>query len=126
MVQRVAATTFELSDIVTGSSFGTELGTGLAAKQWTSATTSTNMLKGDRIRIVPYFDDATSVTMAASHTLTLSVGYDVTNEADSWVQFAEGITFQTSDPSTQTLRLTATASDVATADIDYKTFTATT
>ena len=40
MVQRVAATTFELSDIVTGSSFGTELGTGLAAKQWTSATTS--------------------------------------------------------------------------------------
>ena len=72
----------------------TELGTSSALANFTDTPTSTDLDKGDRIRITVFGDDAG--TMAAGFTFSANIGSNVANEGadgDSWVQFTEDLTF---------------------------------
>ncbi len=89
----------------------TELGTSIAAANFTATPTSTSFAKGDRIRIRVFGDDAG--TMAASFTFAFdynaaSAGVD----GDSYVTFTETFSFMTSDPSTQHMYLANRTSDI--------------
>ncbi len=86
----------------------TELGTSTAAANFTGTPTSTDLVKGDRLRFRIFFDDAG--TMASGFTLTTSLGSVVAADpGDSWVTFTETFGFLTTDPSGTTLYLTNTA-----------------
>jgi len=75
---------------VTDSLFGTELGTGSTLQTWTATPTSTGFNKGDRIRVVVYYDDATATTMGSGYTVNLN---NVPGSPGSYVQFNETLTF---------------------------------
>jgi len=92
IVTRLDKTGAVVSTIV-DSSFGTELGTSNALKTWTATPTSTNMLKGERLRIVVYIDDATAVTMAVGYTAYVAYAGTVAGEGASRVQFNETFSF---------------------------------
>lgn len=115
-VQKVSATDFALSDIGSVQD-DAEVGTSAGVMTATISPTSTAMAKGDRFRITigAYQDSG-----------TFRCDVNAADAATTWVSFNETITFQTTDPTTQTLRLTETASDVSTADVDYKAWTGTT
>lgn len=86
-----------IQETIVDSSFGTELTTTMSAKNWTASPTSTNMLEGDRIIFFILFDDATSLTMASGHTLTVdlaSIG-GAGSDGDTWIQFNETVAFET-------------------------------
>lgn len=74
----------------------TELGTTDTEMNWYGAVTSTACAIGDMIAVGWFFDDATAVTMASGHDLT--VKYDAADAAigDSWVGFGETLTFSSS------------------------------
>lgn len=83
----------------------TELATTNAANNFTGTPTSTNMTKGDRIRIRVFGDDAG--TMASGHTFT--IGYNGATAAangDTYVTFAEDFSFIGTNPTGTTLHLT--------------------
>jgi hypothetical protein len=122
VVQKVAAQTLAVSDIVAGSIFGTELTTAYLAKNWTTTPASTGLAKGDRIAVSVYADDATSTTMGSGFVVDMYYDYDVANTADTWVQFNENLTFMTFSGA-QYIYPTNVASDLATADVDYKAWT---
>jgi hypothetical protein len=72
----------------------TELGTSLAAANFTVAPTSTACKRGDRLRIRVYADDAAS-SMGSAGTVTFSAGSPAGgSQGDSWVQFTENLTFE--------------------------------
>lgn len=101
----------------------TEMGTTVAAANFTVTPTSTGFLKGDRIALVPYIDDATS-NMGAGGSGNLH--YDGTTggaDGDSFVTLTETFGFLTSDPATTTIYPTDTASDVATSSVDREAWT---
>lgn len=78
----------------------TELGTSIAVANFTVTPTSTNMLKGDRIRVRVYADDAG--TMAASFTVSFDFnGPSGGADGDSFVSFTETFDFLTNDPGDQ-------------------------
>jgi hypothetical protein len=87
---------------IVGSGFfsaikGTELGTTSAVQNFTGTPTSTTINKGDRLMLVVFFDDATSVTMAAGYTLTVRYGGATAGaDYDSWIELTENVTFDTS------------------------------
>lgn len=93
------------------------------SESFSGTPTSTALAKGDRLL----------VRIGCRNVGTMAGGYQVNFQYDggsasdyySWVRVNENLTFQTSDPSTQTLRLTETASSVSTADVDYKIWTST-
>ena len=99
--------------LIINSTLGTELGTSLARHSWSGSPTSTDCKIGDRILVLPMFDDATAVTMASGHTLTLQVNGANASTADSRVVFTEDLTFITSDPTGTVYYLRDTASDVS-------------
>lgn len=108
-IERVNSQGAIVSTIYDGT-FGTELTTSSAAKQWTPTPTSTNMLKGDRFRVTVYYDDASGVTMAATYNCTFSCnGSSAGNDGDSYITFNETFGFLTTDPTGSTLYLTDTA-----------------
>jgi hypothetical protein len=102
---------------VADKTFGTELGTSNAAKNWTASAaevTDTTFDIGDRIRVRVYFDDATSLTMGSGHTCVLRyAGTSAAFDGDSYVTFTETLTFQETDPTGSQLFLTDTASAIA-------------
>lgn len=78
-------------------------------QNFTVTPTSTNMLKGDRIRVRIYGDDSTS-NMASGHTFTLSYDGSTGGAAgDSYVSFTETFGFLTTTPAGSTLYLTDVA-----------------
>lgn len=100
----------------------TELGTTEAAANFTATPTSTNMLKGDRLRIRVYGDDAG--TMATGYTFTLVFdGGTAGASGDSYVTFTETFGFQTTTPTGSTLYLTDVAGPVVGADIEKEMWT---
>jgi hypothetical protein len=110
VVERVDSTGAVVSTVI-NSEFGTELGTAASANNWaTGSVTSTNFLKGDRIRIRIAGNDVG--TMATGFTFTVRVNDTTLNSADSWVSFVETLTFITTDPAGTTIYPTNTAGEV--------------
>lgn len=102
----------------------TELGTSYAVRQFTISPTSTAFAKGDRYYFIPYFDDASGVTMASGHSLSFTCGSSTADtEGDSWIQFTETFSVVETAPGGSTLYFTNTASDVSTASVDLKIWT---
>lgn len=108
VVERLDSTCAVVSTVI-NSEFGTELGTSTTVNNWTGVPTSTDFAKGDRIRIRICVNDVG--TMAAS-----APGWSITTggptggaSGDSWIQFTEDLTFESTDPTGSTLYLTSTA-----------------
>jgi hypothetical protein len=91
LVYRIRGDTLARS-LVAQSARTTELGTSASVGNFTATPTSTGFLKGDRILIVPYIDDAG--TMGGSYTVTLDYGLGSAGaDGDSYVEFTETLTF---------------------------------
>lgn len=91
----------------------TELGfSGAATVQNFAETPAAGVAlnKGDRLRLVPFIDDAG--TMATGFAATFNWNDTVANLGQSFVTFNETFGFITSDPAGTTLGLSNTASDV--------------
>ena len=98
--------------LIVASARGVEMATSNAVNNWTAAPTSTACKKGDRIQIYFSVVDAGG-TMASGFTATQRFnGPTGGADGDTWVQFTEDLTFQTTDPAGSTLYLTSTASAV--------------
>jgi len=112
VIERIDSTGAVASTIANHES-GVELAlTTRAVNNWATGTvTSTNMLKGDRIRIRVAGNDVG--TMATGFTFDLGyAGTSAAADGDSYVTFTETFGFLTTDPATTTLYPTTTASDV--------------
>lgn len=97
IVERLDSTAAIVSTIVK-TAFTTELGTSMAANNFTATPTSTNMLRGDRFRVRVFADDASGVNMAAG-TITFDMNVGTASvDGDSWLQFNETFGFSVSDP----------------------------
>lgn len=93
-----------------------------AANNFTVTPTSTNFLKGDRIRIVIFADDAG--TMATGFLWSAVYGGPTAAASgDSYVTFTETFAFLTTAPAGSVLYLTDTASDVSNGNVTRKAFT---
>lgn len=92
----------------------TELGTGETAQNWSETPASgVAFKKGDRIRVVPFADDAG--TMVTGFTVSLwYAGPTGGASGDSFLTFTETFGFQSTDPSTTTLYPTTASSPVGT------------
>jgi hypothetical protein len=124
VIERISSTGAVLSTIA-NSEKGTELPktSAIAAQNWTAVATSTNMLKGDRIRVRVAANDAGG-TMASGNTFTFDYnGPTGGADGDSFVTFNETFGFLTTDPTTTTIYPTDTASAVATAAVDWEAWT---
>jgi hypothetical protein len=99
--------------LIVNSSAVTELGTSTTRLSWSASPTSTDLFIGDRIWLVPMFDDAAALTMASGNTLEWRDNGANASTADSAITFTENLTFITSDPAGSTHYLRDTASDVS-------------
>jgi hypothetical protein len=116
-IDKIAAIDLALTTIYAGVD-DAELGAE-ASMTWTGTATSTNLAKGDRLRAVVYFDDLG--TMATGYTLTFY--YNAASSTRlSFMTFSQVFSFQTFTGA-QYIYPIDTASDVATADVDYKAWT---
>jgi hypothetical protein len=98
--------------LIVNSASATELGTTTTRLSWTATPTSTNLFIGDRILLIPMFDDAGG-TMASGTLLVWRDNGSNADIADSAITFTENLTFITSDPAGTTFYLRDTASDVS-------------
>ena len=119
LIQKVSAVDFSLTTI-SDSVDDAEMVYSAGDNTWTTTPTSTQLAKGDRIRFVPYIDDAG--TMSAGYNVYFYYNGTDTAGYDSNVSFNETLTFMTFSGS-QYLYPTNTASDVSTSDVDYKIWT---
>lgn len=88
-------------------------------ENFTLSPTSTDMKRGDRIRVVPYTDDAATGNMVDGFSAYISHGVEVPGAiGDSWVRFTELIVFEEPvTPAGTTLYLIQTAGpDTGSAD----------
>lgn len=102
VIERISSTGAIISTIAS-SAKGTELPktSSIAAQNWTVTATSTNMLKGDRIRVrVLMKNVGTMGTDAIGCQLNYS-GTTAAASGDSYVQFTETFGFQTALPAWQ-------------------------
>lgn len=90
----------------------TELGTASAVNNFTVTPTSTSMLKGERIRVRVYFDDAGTMASGGSGAFVFS-GTTAGSSGDSYITFTENLTFTGGGPSGTSFYLRDTASDVS-------------
>lgn len=106
----VALTTNGSGTLITEPKMTAELTTTIAGYTCSTFTpfSSFTILKGERIRVVVYATDAPGVTMASTYSTTLSFNNSTTTY-NSYVQFNENLTFQTADPTTQTIYPLSTA-----------------
>ena len=97
IVQRLDSQGAIISTIVDNPEIGTELpNTTPAVRNETASPTSTNMLKGDRLRIRVYFNDAAGVTMGSGGALVFRyAGTTAAVNGDSYVTFTENFGFLT-------------------------------
>lgn len=104
---RVVSTIFD-------STWGTELGTSNAVRQWTVSPTSTTLHKGDRIWMCLVITDATGVTMGSGNVYISYNGTTGGADGDSYISFNETFGFLGGTaPSGSTLYLSNYDSDVA-------------
>lgn len=86
-----------------------------AANNFTATPTSTNFLRGDRIRIRVFGDDAG--TMGSGFTFDMSYnGTTAAADGDSYVTFTENLTFESTEPAGTTLYLTDNATGLGPGD----------
>jgi len=88
-----------LSAAIGDSTDGVELGTAVAAMNWTQTATSLACHRGDRLLIVPYF---TNIGTQGGGGFTASIDYDGATAAadgDSYVTFTEDFGFMQDTPS---------------------------
>jgi hypothetical protein len=118
VLKRVNAKSEIVSTII-DSTYGTELGTATAAKNWSATPTSTSMEVGDRIVGFVGTTDATGLTMASGHTVTMN--YNATTSGgtgDSYFTTTESLGFfdpashPFTGPTTWYLRSTAADADI--------------
>ena len=98
---------------IVNSEKGTELGFSGSntVQNWTAAPTSTACKRGDRIRVVVLVNDVG--TMGTGFLCTMNFnGPTAAANGDSWVQFTETVTFDTSDPTGTQLFLTTTSAGI--------------
>lgn len=97
--------------------------TTATVNNFTVTPTSTAMLKGERIRIRVYGDDAG--TMASGFTFAVNYGRNTgAANGDSFITFNETFGFQTSDPAGSTLYLTDVAGPAVGASVEKEMWTA--
>lgn len=91
----------------------TELTTSSAAQAWSETPTSASFNRGDRIVLIPFFDDSTS-SMVSGYNLWFGLGATtVGGTGDSYVTFNETLSFD-GDPSGTTVYLTDSSSGLTT------------
>jgi hypothetical protein len=113
IIQRLNSQGAVVSTIMDNTEVGVELTTSVAVRNEAATPTSTNMLKGDRLRVRVYFNDAVTVTMGAGGALTFRyAGTTAAVDGDSYITFTETFGFLTTAPSGSVLFLTDTASAV--------------
>ena len=117
-LQEIVKSTFATEMAVTTRAVN-NFTTGMTSGSYTARTIN----RGDRIIIRPFMDDAG--TMATGFTTNMSYnGATAAADGDSWVEFTENITFETTDPPTgSTVYFTNTASDVSTSAVDRRAWT---
>ena len=121
-IERLDSTGAVVSTVVT-TDRTTELGTSEAAENFTKTPTSTNMLKGDRLRVTVFADDS-STTMATGFTVTFwYAGTSGGASGDSFVSFSETFGFITSAPAGSTLYLTNTAGPAVGSQTEFEMWT---
>jgi len=80
---------YAVKSTIINSEHGTELGTSLAARNWTASPTSTAVKRGDRLRIRVFINDAGG-DMASGHTASMTyAGKTASASGDSWIRFTE-------------------------------------
>jgi len=94
---------------ILNSEEGIEYGTAASVHSWTAAPTSTNMKRGDRIRLRILANDVG--TMASGLTTTLDFNAATGVDGDTWIQFTENLTFE-SAPAGTTVYLTTTSAGI--------------
>lgn len=107
VVQRLDSS-LAVQETVINSERGTEMGTSEAAQNWTGTPTSTAFNKGDRIRVVPAFNDAGG-TMASGFTGTFWWNGAAGATGDSFVTFTENLSFVSEPAGTAVYPRTTTA-----------------
>jgi len=85
--------------------------TGTSTKMnFTATATSTNLLKGDRLRARIFFDDAPAGQNMASGTATTAIGGAAGAASEAYVKFAQPFAVQKTEPNGSKLYLKDTAS----------------
>lgn len=111
IIERIGSDGAVISTIVKTARVTEVAVTTRAVNNFTASPTSTNMLKGDRIRIRIFGDDAG--TMASGFSFTCGWNGDTAAaDGDTYVTFTETFGFLTTDPTTTTIYPTTTASDI--------------
>lgn len=101
-----------------------EMGTSETAENFTITPTSTAFSRGDRIRVLLFFQDSAAAVMASGFQVNFV--YDGPTggaSGDSFVTFTETFSLAETDPTGTTIFPTNTASAVATADNDLEAWT---
>ncbi len=101
VVDRIRGSDGSVVSTVVTSIFGSELGTASAAKNWSATPTSTNFLKGDRIRVRLYADDYTGGTMDVGIVTANWAAASSGAQGDSYITFTENFAFITTNPGTE-------------------------
>lgn len=108
IIERLDSTLAIVSTIASTEA-AVEFGTAAAVTNWTATPTSTNMKRGDRIRVRLLYNDAGG-TMGSGFNIHIDYnGPTAAADGDTWIQFNENLTFETSDPAGTQLFLTTTA-----------------
>jgi len=121
IIERIDGTTLARSTIAQ-TARTTELGTSVAVQNFTVTPTSTDMKKGDRIRLRIYGDDST--TMGTGFTFTVDTnGPTAAADGDTYIQFNETFSVVTSDPAGTQMFLTDTAGPDVGANLEKEMWT---
>jgi hypothetical protein len=100
-----------------------ELGTSTAPFNFTITPTSTNMLKGDRIRLRIYGDDSTT-NMASGFTWSMNMGGTSGGAGgDTYITFTETFGFASTTPAGTQLFLTDTTGPAVGSDLEREMWT---
>jgi len=122
IIERVDSTGAIVSTVA-NSEKGTELPvTTDAVQNWTATPTSTTFNRGDRIRLRILINDVGVMASGGSGSFTNDATTTGT-QGDTWIQFTENLTFETTAPAGSTLYLTDTNSDVTGANLEKKALT---
>lgn len=121
LIERVDPTG-QIASTILKTTRTTELGTSRTAQNFTGTPTSTDMTKGDRIRVRVFGDDAG--TMGSGFTFTMGYsGGSAGADGDTYVTFTENISFISAEPTGSTLHLTNVAGPAVGAAVEQEMWT---
>ena len=111
VVEKMDGATGTLTQIVKSARV-IEVATASAVNNFTAAPTSTACKRGDRLRVRVFADDAGTMASGGTATFTYA-GTTAAANGDSWIQFTENLTFDTTITATgSTYYLTDTAETI--------------